>query len=420
VSASSSPTAARAGFRGPWIIAVSFAAQAVAIGPAFGLFSLLVKPIVDEFGATYAQVSLGLSLLMLSMAAGGMAVGALLDRRGVRGILIAGALGASASFFLLSRATELWQLGLLFGLGVGGSAAMLGILPSSALVSRWYVRSRGRALGIANMGPPAGAVLFAVAGGALLTSVGWRETLALVALVPLLLLPALALVVADRPESVGQQPDGGSAAPAAAAGAHEPIAAAWSARGLLGNRDFWGASLAMGIVGGGLGAGWSAQVVPFAADLGIPAEQGAVAVALGAGLAVPGTLLSGALSDRIEHRRLFFGLIGVLAAAFGLLFAAPSHASLLVASALFGLASGGVLPVFNALMVRTFGAASFGTALGISGLVQLPFPFSGPVVAGALRDASGSYASTFLLFLASLAAAAAILWLVRGAGGERR
>jgi MFS family permease len=358
---------------------------------------------------------------MLAMAAGGTAVGALVDRRSVRGILVAGALLASASLFGLSRATALWQLGLLFGAGVGGGAAMLGILPSSALVSRWYLRARGRALGVANMGPPAGTVLFALAGGTLVPALGWRATLALAALAPLLLVPALLLVVADRPEALGQRPDGAEAEPARDGAAHAAPAAdpAWSARALLASRAFWGASLAMGLVGGGLGAGWSSQVVPFAADLGLSAAEGAVAVALGAGLAIPGTLACGTLSDRIDPPRLFLALIAVLAAAFGLLFTAPSHASLLAASALFGLASGGVLPVFNAMVVRGFGAASFGTALGISGLVQLPFPFAGPVLAGALRDGTGGYATTLLVFLAALGAAALCLALARGGVATR-
>ena len=81
--------------------------------------------------------------------------------------------------------------------------------------------------------------------------------------------------------------------------------------------------------------------------------------------------------------------------------------------AILGVAGGGIMPVYAALIGRIFGPAAFGQVMGLAGLVLLPFGFAAPPLAGALRDASGSYAPALLLFAALLVAAAGILAFLR-------
>ena len=76
------------------------------------------------------------------------------------------------------------------------------------------------------------------------------------------------------------------------------------------------------------------------------------------------------------------------------------------------------MPVYAAFIGRLFGARSFGSVMGLGGLVMLPFGAAAPVLAGALRDASGSYASALLAFVAAFSLGAGLIALIRPASGQ--
>ena len=80
---------------------------------------------------------------------------------------------------------------------------------------------------------------------------------------------------------------------------------------------------------------------------------------------------------------------------------------------LFGFAGGALLPVYASYVGRLFGADSFGSVMGLAGLVMLPFGTIAPVAAGAARDATGSYASVLLAFGLGCALGGGLLALIR-------
>jgi len=121
--------------------------------------------------------NLGLSILGVVMALAGVVVGPLLDRYSIRAFMVVGALLNGLAFAAMSQATELWHLAVLFGGCVAVGVAMFGPLAANTVVAKWFDKYRGRAVGIASMGPPTGGLILAVASGWLMESYGWRATL---------------------------------------------------------------------------------------------------------------------------------------------------------------------------------------------------------------------------------------------------
>jgi hypothetical protein len=110
-SGGAAATARAAPFFGWWMVAVAFLGQGLAAGSTTYIFGLFVKPVAEEFGAERGPISLGMSLLTLSMGVIAPFLGASLDRHSIRAIMAAGGLSLGAGFALLSLAPSLLALG---------------------------------------------------------------------------------------------------------------------------------------------------------------------------------------------------------------------------------------------------------------------------------------------------------------------
>jgi MFS family permease len=395
------------GFRGWWIVGVAFLAQFASLGLSIITYPLFADPIQDEFAVSMMEFNLVGAPFTVVMTLAGPIVGPMLDRYSIRAIMASGALLLAASLALMSFATAPWQLGALFGMGVALSVTLLGPLPATTVVAKWFERQRGRAIGVVSLGPLAAALLLSLAAGALIESVGWRATLRWFSLGALLVVLPVWLVIRNRPEDIGQEPDGGSAGGAALD--HFAAMPAWSTRALLSARSFWALALALGLVFGFL-QGWQLNIGKYGDDLGYGVQQQSWLLVAAAALGIPGTVLFGWLAERRDPRLLLWFSIAVQVTAFAVLRTRPDQLYvLLLASAALGGTGGGLMPLYAALLARSFGPASFGTAMGLAGLVMLPFGALAPPLLGQLRDASGNYESGLLLLIAALVVGAAIL-----------
>jgi MFS family permease len=339
------------GFRGWGVVAVGFVTQAVAMGFSLATYSLFVPALIEDFGASRMQATLGVSTMFAMMTLIGPVTGRLLDLRSIRAVMTAGALLNASCLALMYGASTLWQLGLLFGVGVAFGTSMLGPLASATVVAKWFERKRGRALGLANMGGPAGGLLIAPIAGALIESFGWRTTLLFYAAGTLLVIPAIWLVIRNRPEDLGQVPDGEGEVVEREIQTEPTV---WTTERLVRFTGFWALALAISALAS-TGSGWGANVVPYAQDLN--------------------------------------GFLFIMCVS--------------------GIVGGGMMPVYTMLIARIFGPASFGRVMGLAGLVVMPFSFAAPPTAGALRDVTGSYGPALLLFIGVLALGALVLLALR-------
>ena len=392
-------------FRGWWMVAIGFLTQALAVGVTMGSFPVFLVPVSEAFGASLMEVSLGVSILMAVTTLSGVVVGPILDRRSIRWVMTVGALWMALCLAGMARAQSLPALGLLFGVGMALGLTMLGPLASATLAAKWFSRRLGRAQGVTNMGGPAGAGLFSILSGVLIGEIGWRGTLWVYAGLVAAVIPAIALVVRDRPEVVGQWPDG---EPPAAAAPVSDAPAAWSLSGLARASRFWLLVLPSGLLMG-IATGWASQIVSLGVDLGFSNSAAAGVFGLSALLGLLGTLGFGTLADRVAGRSLLWVLMGMHCLGFALLAAAPAQALYAGVVATLGLAGGGMMPVYTSLIGRIFGQGSFGQVMGLGGFAMAPFAVIAPALGGGLRDQTGTYTASLLVFAAGLTLAALLL-----------
>jgi MFS family permease len=404
---------ARGIFYGWWIVGVGLLTQMLAVGhTSYGL-SVFAKPIAEAFGASRSTVALGFTLLMLVSGVCSPFLGRALDVRPIRGILLVGTACTSLALALMAAAPALWMIGALYAVGIGVGQLAMGPPSASKLAANWFARGRGKAMGISAIGASLGGFFAPPLLQLSIDAFGWRGALLASAIaIAALAIPPIALVVADRPEDKGLLPDGdsrpppGAAAPAAAA-----PEASWSVAQLLRDRNFW-------VIGLGVGAAFSmitgviTGLAPYATDLGHDARSASLllsALAFSAAVAKP---VIGALADRIDKRILLWASVAAFGGAAAILLAHPGYPLLVGGACLLGLAAGGFLPLWTALIGDCYGRASYGQVMGLMSPAMLPFNMFSPWFVHRVFDATGSYDGAFATFaVASLGVAASFLLL---------
>jgi MFS family permease len=153
--------------------------------------------------------------------------------------------------------------------------------------------------------------------------------------------------------------------------------------------------------------------------MGVTPLRAASVLSLIAVFSITGKLVAAAISDRVDLRRLLWGLLALQVAAWALLIARPSLETAFVAAIGLGLGAGGMMPLPALLISACFGPQIFGRVAGLMGPVRLPLNFAIPILGGWLIDLNGggadpeAYLPTFSLGAALLVVAAAIFAGVR-------
>jgi MFS family permease len=157
------------------IVAVAFLTHCLNVGCVFYSFGVFFTPLIEEFGWTRAQISWGFSSVSIVGALWSPLVGRVVDRHGPRRSQIFGALVLGGTFMLLSTVQSLVQYYLLMALLVSLGSTALGPIPSNSAVAGWFLRRRGRALGLATAGISMGGVIFVPLAQTLIHALGWRQ-----------------------------------------------------------------------------------------------------------------------------------------------------------------------------------------------------------------------------------------------------
>jgi MFS family permease len=352
-------------------------------------FGIFAKAIGSEFHSGRASVSLAFTLHNLMAAICIPAAGRLVDRFGVRKVLLPFtalfALILISSSFISNAIWELYVFYVALGVVSGGAGAM----PYTNVVSQWFDRRRGLALSVMMLGMGMGAIVMPSIAQRLVATFGWRHSYAIFGLAVLLVpLPVVATFLKEKPESMGLLPDGSAEAPTAArvvTGAEGlAVREAWH------TREFRTLAGALFLVTASEHACFI-HLPAILTDRGSTARTAAFVSSLfGVGLFL-GRVGCGYLLDLFFAPRIAaFFFAGV---ALGAALLAISHATSLacVAALLVGLGIGAEVDIIGYLTTRYFGLRSFGevfgwlwTVFGISGGL-------GAYLMGAGFDKTGSY-----------------------------
>lgn len=344
-----------------WVIA---GAAALGVACCISVFipstiGLMVGPLGGDLGWTPPQMFLAISFATVTTVFVAPFIGRLVDRFGARRVIALSFLAEALimySFRYLDDNIYLFYLRYAaFAVFATGTTA----LAFSALISRWFDRQRGMALGIALAGLGVGGVFWSLGTQYLFDLVGWRDAFAyLAAGIAFLVLPFMLLVLRDSPESMNLIVDGATTAPGIRVNRMEPQGETLPEA--LNNRHYWlmmGAFFLMAVATYGV----TLNMVPMLRGQGQSAALAATVQASMWAVLVVGRVATGWLMDRFfaPHVALAFlipAIVGIVLLATGV-----SGPVAFAAAILIGLATGAEVDVLAYLTGRYFGLKHFGS-----------------------------------------------------------
>ncbi|WP_394360821.1 MFS transporter [Amycolatopsis sp. SB7-3] len=394
-----------------WFVA---AAAFIALLAAAGFRAapgVLIDPLHSEFGWSRATIASAVSVNLVLYGLFSPFAAALMERFGMRRVastaLFVVAIGAGGTVFMNAS----WQLILCWGVLVGVGTGSMAMSFAATVAARWFVRSRGVVTGVLTAAGATGQLIFLPIVANLAVDEGWRTASLVIAIAALAVVPVVLLVVRDHPSDVGTTAYGaepGEVAPVARTGG-----SARRALSVLGSaartRTFWLLAVGFAICGATTNGLVSTHFVPAAHDHGMPQTTAAGLLALVGIFDVVGTIASGWLTDRVDPRILlgvYYALRGVSLALLPQLLSGTVEPSMWAFIVFYGLDWVATVPPTVALCVRQYGAAGpivFGWVFASHQLGAGLAAFG----AGAIRDASGSYALAWYI-AASLAVLASV------------
>ena len=403
-------------FYGYWVLAVAFLSVFLFSGCSAGIFSLFVKPLQSGFGWGRGEIMAAFAINLLVVGVAAPFIGSLVDRYGVRGVISAGAFITGLGFVSLSFINNLWHFYASYA-AIGIGMAAMGQVPSTALVSNWFVKRRGTAIGIMSVGVGAGVLVLApITGGYLLPNYGWRIAYLALAILIWMLVPLVLLIVKTKPVDLGLYPDG-EEKPSGNFGEDTTMVArkGLNLKMALGTSAFWLIAVTF-FINAFSGLGVIQNQAPRLQDLGFPlATATAVVTGIGLGSSV-GKFIFGWLCDRIQAKYACAISLGFLAVGTILSLQvgpASSLAFIWLYAIVLGLGGGGWLPTMSMLVNNNFGLAYYGAVFGVVTLVQSTGGAFGPLFVGLLYDAMGTYYWAFIICLALYAIAIPAVLAIR-------
>jgi MFS family permease len=364
----------------------------VSMGTLFSL-AVFLQPISVDTGWSRTGISTAITIDFLAMGVAAFGWGALSDRYGTRAVALLGSVLQGAGLVLASQAKTLAEFQLLYGIIVGVAAGSF-YAPLMAVVTKWFEKNRSLAVSLVSAGMGMAPLTVAPFARWLITNYEWRPAMLVIGITAwILLLPASLLI---RPAPLAEAaPVRGVATPFAAAAGE----IAMTARQAFRTPQF--AALAFAhFACCAAHSGPIFHMVTYAIGCGIPA-MAAVSVYGVAGLSgLGGRLLLGVMADRLGAKPVLVAGLMVQALAAGTYLFVGQLGEFYALSIVFGIAYGGVMPLYAILARDYFGARIMGTTFGAISMTASLGMAIGPWAGGFVYD---SYASYDWLYVGSFA-----------------
>jgi MFS family permease len=390
-----------------WVVVVAGALMGcVAIGALFSL-AVFLQPMSDATGWSRTGISTAMTLDFLTMGVSAFGWGALTDRVGPRPVVLAGAVLTGAGLALASRATSLLEFQLIYGVVVGVAAGAI-LAPTMATITGWFDKHRSIAVSLVSAGMGMGPMTISPLASWLLQSHDWRSAQLIIAIVAWVLLIPAALFMRRPPETAPGM--------AAMPGAADPgMTVGQALRSpqfiILGLTYFFCCATHSGPI---------FHTVSYAIACGIPALT-AVSIYSIEGLAgLGGRLLFGLAGDRFGAKQTVIFALVVQALGAGAYYFTRQVGEFYAVAIVFGLAYGGVMPLYAVIAREYFPMRMMGTVIGASSMIASLGMSLGPAVGGWIFDTFGTYGWLYLgSLIMGLAAAGIALAFPSGPARQR-
>jgi len=376
-----------------WVVVAAGALMTcVGFGTMLSL-AVFLQPISEAMGWSRAGVSAAATLDFLCMGFAAFLWGTLSDRFGTRIVVLAGSLLLGLGLVTASQAASLWQFQLCFGVLIGIAAGSF-YAPMMALASAWIEKNRSLAVALVSAGMGVAPVTIAPTASWLITAYDWRTAMLVIGCAAWALLIPACFLVRPAPQATGD-----------AAAASDAPETEWTVAQALRTPQFITLALAH-FACCAAHSGPIFHMVSYAMICGI-APLTAVTVYSVAGFSgLGGRLLLGALADRIGAKPVLVGGLLVQALCIATYLAVAQLGEFYALSVVFGLAYGGVMPLYAVLVREYFGARIMGTMFGaVAAFASLGMAL-GPWAGGLVYDANHNYtwlhAGSFAIGLAAV------------------
>ena len=397
-----------------WIVAgASGTAVFARMAPAITTLTVFIYPMSQELGWSRTLIAGAVSAGALASMALSPAVGWAIDRFGARPVLVAGVLTVGAAMTSLAWATIPATFYLAYAAGWCSHCR-----PQRRRHGRrWFIRMRGRAIGVVYLIGAIGGVVFTMSAAVIIDNYGVATAWIAVGVIVLAvaLLPNL-LLVAERPEQLGLRPDGASPDvidPTPSESGQRTIGDdSWTMREAARTAAFW-ILVAMGFATFFVHAGINVHIAAYLRDQGLSLTNAATVVTASWIVSAAGSVGWGWLMERVSARMMYSAMLALLSGSVLLLFLVGNIVGAFAAAVLIGTVAAGGNIIPTVVYADYFGRESLGKIRGVGELGVLIGQSTGPLLAGVVFDLRGSYSLIFIVYAVIAAAASVIVLYAR-------
>ncbi|MEU8780096.1 MFS transporter [Streptomyces sp. NPDC048637] len=406
-----------------WWVAAVAALAIIAAGAFSTMPGLLVDPLQEEFGWSHGEISFA---VWVNMALNGLTApfaAALMDRFGLRRVVVGALAVIAAGAALTTAMTEPWQLTLYWGVLVGLGCGSMAMAFAATVTNRWFVQRRGLVTGILTAASVFGQFVFLPVLSWAVDHYQWRAGTVTVGLTSLMVMPFVWLLLRSHPADVGVKPYGSQEFVP-----KPPLDSGTGRRTLhvlcavVRTGPFWLLATTFAICGASTNGIMWTHFTPAAHDHGMPVTVASSLLAMVGIFNVAGTISSGWLTDRLNPRWLlgsYYALRGLLLMFLPAMMGPTVQLPLVAFVVLFGVLDVATVPPTIALCREFYGedsAIAFGWVLAAHQLGAGLVAFG----SGVARDALGSYDLVWMATGALCCAAAMLAAIIRRPEHDRK
>ena len=364
------------------------------IGLPFYAFSVFYIHLQEEFNAGRFLISSTLSILIIAGGVFAPICGHLVDRYSIKNILSLGSLLFGLGLIALGFCQNYYQFLIVYGTILSLGITLFGNLSTAKLISFWFNKKNGSAIGYAALGISLSGVFIPPIAVYLIGIFDWRITYMIFGIfVIVFFIPFCRFFIINKPSEVNQNIDGIEPLEENSSKIEGKIMNFWS---IVKVPAFWILIIIFSLqFCANLGV--YSHIFPYVSDLGFDIKKAGYAVSVGAFGAALGKVVFGKLIDIFSARITLW--ISIIIQGVGILLVSSSSAySLLLLSVLImSLGLGGSVPLMNILFSKTFSPINFGKALGLAVAFMVPIQVIGGPLSGWLFDTFGNYDLAFSL-----------------------
>jgi sugar phosphate permease len=402
-------------FYGWWIVLAAFLNLFFSVGIVYYGFPVFYPSIVDSLAFTRAQLTQG--FLVGFLIAGilfGLLAGVLIDRLGPRQVMRIGIWCVGLPLILMGSMTRLWHYYLLSIAEVFGYV-LTGPIPNQVLISNWFQRKRGRAMGNAYLGLGMGGAISPILINSLIQSFGWRRAFEIIgALILIVLFPVSQWITRSSPRELDLLPDGIPTATAVnkpASRERESVIGLGVAQAVR-STNFWlivtGCTLTIGAIGG-----VTQHLILFLTGEGYSLAGASRVASTLLISSLAGRVIVGYLADRYNRKNVMALFYLVLALAIPLLFAVQRPAVVWGFALLYGFAMGADYMLIPLVTADCFGLFALGKILSLIIMGYSLGQWFAPWLAGRIFDTHHTYDLAWLIMSVAAALGAALIYAIK-------